>query len=124
MLYFWSASRCIVSRLFFCHNCSEWDLHSLLPTRKVKVRPNRLRCTAQHTSFLFPTNKLEPAIISPIRVSDDIGSNATGTDSPCSTARISTAAAPSVNIADSNVNEPEESYDVQEYYKVQLEHKE
>jgi hypothetical protein len=25
---------------FFCHNCSEWDLQSALPARKVAEQPN------------------------------------------------------------------------------------
>jgi hypothetical protein len=47
---------------FFCHNCSEWDVRSQLPCRKVDSRPLKLRCTANHTSFMFPSDRLDEAV--------------------------------------------------------------
>ena len=107
-------------------------IQSQLPCRKVKERPNRLKCTAQHTSFIFPTDKLEPVIVSPIRVMADTTSKATSTVSLLNTASISAATTTvadcnmnnTVTTDDSNVNEPAKSYNAEEYYKVQLERKE
>lgn len=44
---------------FFCHNCEEWDTCSTLGIKKYKCRPASLPCTAKHSSFVFPSTKLE-----------------------------------------------------------------
>jgi hypothetical protein len=44
---------------FFCHNCVQWDTNSLLGIKKSKFHPAHLPCTANHTSFVFPSTKLE-----------------------------------------------------------------
>jgi hypothetical protein len=40
---------------FFCHNCTEWETHSLLGMKGKGSHPSSLPCTANHTSYIFPS---------------------------------------------------------------------
>jgi hypothetical protein len=54
----------------------------------------------------------------------DDSSEASSTVSPCITSRISAAAETTIDMTDCHLNKPEESYNVEDYYKKELERKE
>jgi hypothetical protein len=43
---------------FFCHNCAEWETHATLGVKFKASCPASLPCTANHTSFIFPSTKM------------------------------------------------------------------
>ncbi len=43
---------------FFGHNCTDWETHAALGVKVKGSRPASLPCTANHTSFIFPSTKM------------------------------------------------------------------
>jgi hypothetical protein len=43
---------------FFCHNCAEWETHATVGVKFKASCPAFLPCTANHTSFIFPSTKM------------------------------------------------------------------
>jgi hypothetical protein len=79
--------KAIYPNYFFCANCTQWD-NEILRVRKttISTRPNRLRCLASHSSFIFPTDKLEGL--------NDVISSATW---PCKKNKKTAAVTPSMD---------------------------
>lgn len=115
---------------FFCHNCDEWDTDSILGIKKKKSCPAYLRCTANHTSFCFPKDKMEVSNLqngSPKRSRRPIQSQRNelpAEPSICSDLLPNdTFCKKSMGI---NLNEsalPPAQYDESEYYKKELQRK-
>ncbi len=128
-------NRCSLYPGFFCcHSCSEWDIQTQLPCRKVDLWPLKRHCTANHTSFLFPSDRLDGAafdVASPKRhhrhenkvrtslsrdVDDNVDSNLESTSPDCSLHSCA-------EVESSQTSHTVEPYDITGFYRTELEWK-